>query len=127
MATLEKSGHFRLSRRRLLFLVLTGLATARSTYALADNDDRSEGSGDGDHDDDDRDEALRSVRDGRNKPLSDILPTIRKNWPGEIIGVEIERKKSRMIYSIRVIANNGHLIEVEVDAATGVVLEVEND
>jgi uncharacterized membrane protein YkoI len=117
MATRGATQTISLSRRRMLLLAACAFAAVLPRLARADDDD-----GDGD-----RDDALRSVSAGHAKPLSAILPTIREKWPGDLVGVKIRRKKSRLYYSIRVVAENGHLIEIEVDAATGAVLEVENE
>lgn len=116
MATRGATQTMSLSRRRMLLLAAGAFAAILPRLARADDD------GDGD-----RDDALRSVSAGHAKPLSAILPTIREKWPGDLVGVKIRRKKSRLYYSIRVVAENGHLIEIEVDAATGAVLEVENE
>ncbi|MGR6468699.1 PepSY domain-containing protein [Rhizobium sp. PAMB 3182] len=103
----------------MLVLALSGLAASLPLSARADDDD-----GDGD---DDRDDALRSVRAGHAKPLSAILPVIRERWPGELVGVKVRRRRHRLYYAIRVVAENGHLIEIEVDATSGTVIEVENE
>lgn len=51
--------------------------------------------------------------------LSAILDLVRGKLPGEIAGVEIERKNGRWLYEFRVVDSQGRLFEVYVDARTG--------
>ena len=49
----------------------------------------------------------------------DILNEIRGKLPGEIVGVEIERKNGRWVYEFRAIDGKGRLFEINVDARSG--------
>ena len=77
--------------------------------------------GDGrDHD------AARAARESaRALPLSDILPRIEREFGGRVIKVEFEEEDEGYIYEFKLIAPDGGLSEIEVEAATGVVLSVE--
>lgn len=77
---------------------------------------------DGDHDR--RDDVRRAVEAGEIKSLTDILALVRGQLPGEIAGVEIERKKGRWLYEFRVVDGNGRLFEVYVDARSGAIERV---
>jgi uncharacterized membrane protein YkoI len=62
-----------------------------------------------------RDEVRRAVEAGEIRSLDDILKAVRGKLPGEVAGVEIERKDGRWLYEFRVIDGQGRLFEVYVD------------
>jgi uncharacterized membrane protein YkoI len=62
------------------------------------------------------DEVRRAVERGEIRPLADILVAIRDKLPGQVAGVEVERKNDRWLYEFRVVDSNGRLFEVYVDA-----------
>jgi uncharacterized membrane protein YkoI len=64
----------------------------------------------------DQDAARKAVESGEIRPLTDILAAVRGKLPGEVVGVEIERKKDRWLYEFRVLDAKGNLFEVYVDA-----------
>lgn len=68
-----------------------------------------------------RDEVRRAVDSGAIRSLSDILKTVSGKLPGEVAGVEIEKKEGRWLYELRVVDGQGRLFEVYVDARTGEV------
>jgi uncharacterized membrane protein YkoI len=73
-----------------------------------------------DHDHDhDHDAARLAVERGEIKPLAELLALVRDKLPGEIAGVEIERKHQRWMYEFHVVDKSGRLFEVYVDALTG--------
>jgi uncharacterized membrane protein YkoI len=67
----------------------------------------------------DQDMVRQAVERGEIKALADILAAIRDRLPGEVAGVEIERKAGRWLYEFRVVGGKGRLFEVYVDAHTG--------
>ena len=67
----------------------------------------------------DHDAVRRAVKAGEIRSLTDILNAIRDKLPGEIVGVEIERKNGRWVYEFRVVDGKGRLFEVHVDARSG--------
>jgi uncharacterized membrane protein YkoI len=77
--------------------------------------------------DDDFDAILKKVQAGEILPLSKIKKTVEARWPGEIVRVTVDTEKAGTIYEFRILSSNGHMIEVEVDAANGQVVEVENE
>jgi uncharacterized membrane protein YkoI len=66
-----------------------------------------------------RDEVRRAVETGEIHSLADILNTVRDKLPGEVAGVEIERKDGRWRYEFRVVDGQGRLLEVYIDARSG--------
>ncbi len=81
-------------------------------------------------DDDARDQELvrKALLEGRILSLSDITEKVKPSLPGEIIGVELEVEDGgRIVYEFNIVDTSGKLKEVEVDAATGNILKIEDD
>ncbi len=62
---------------------------------------------------------------GEIRPLDDILANVAKQYPGEVIDVDFELEDMRWAYEIKLIAPDGRVMEIEIDAKTGQILEVE--
>jgi uncharacterized membrane protein YkoI len=102
------------SRRALLCLsLLAGPAGA----ARADERRRRE----------EQERARRALAEGRVRPLAEILAMVQGQLGGEVIAVDLdEEDDGRFVYEIKVLTPRGRRREVEVDAATGRILRVEN-
>ena len=96
----------RLHRASLIVLLLAGAAVADSL----------------DHD---HDRARAALGRGEVRPLALILETVTAEIPGEVVEVELEREHGAWVYEFKVIAPDGHVLEVLVDAASGALLEHE--
>lgn len=68
-----------------------------------------------------RDEVRHAVERGEIRSLADILAAIGDKLPGEVAGVEVERKDGRWLYEFRVVDGKGRLFEVYVDARTATI------
>jgi uncharacterized membrane protein YkoI len=66
-----------------------------------------------------RDEVRRAVETGEIRSLAEILKAVRGKLPGEVAGVEIERKDGRWRYEFRVVDGQGRLFDVYIDAHSG--------
>ncbi|MBK1662424.1 PepSY domain-containing protein [Paracraurococcus ruber] len=99
-------------RRALLCLPLLLLPGAA---ARADDRRRSE-----------QDRARRALAEGRIRPLSEILALVQPQLGGEVIGVELDEEDGAFVYEIKVLTPRGKRREVEVDAATGRILKVDD-
>lgn len=72
--------------------------------------------------------ARQALIDGRILPLSEIIKLLEPQLPGiTILEIEIDVENGRIIYEFDIIDSAGRLKEVEVDAATGKVLKIEDD
>ncbi|MBP7241396.1 PepSY domain-containing protein [Amaricoccus sp.] len=77
--------------------------------------------------DPDFERALGAVQRGEIKRLSDILPGIEAEFGGRAIETEIETDDGRWVYEIEILTADGRLFEVDVDAVTGEVIDVEEE
>lgn len=77
--------------------------------------------------DEDHDRARHALERGEILPLSAILAAAEAEMPGRVIEVELERDDGRWIYELELVTEAGRLVEMELDGATGRVLEVEDD
>jgi uncharacterized membrane protein YkoI len=73
----------------------------------------------------DQDEARRLRESGDILPLTEILNVARTTHPGRIIEVELERERGHYIYEIELLDEDGQVLELKYDAASGVLLEKE--
>ena len=78
-------------------------------------------------DDDDLDQLRDAVARGDVLPLSALQEKLKKAFPGEIIRVELDEDDGRFIYEFKVLQSSGRLFEIEMDARTGDVLDVDDD
>lgn len=79
-------------------------------------------------DEEDDEEWLRlheQVEAGRIKPLSDILDQVARDWVGDVIDVDIEEDDGITLYEIELLGPEGQVVEFEIDARTGEILEME--
>ncbi len=61
-------------------------------------------------------------------PLTRILAIAAERAPGEVIEVELEEAgPGRLKYDLKILAKNGRVRELELDAKTGATLKLEDD
>ena len=94
-----------------LILVLTLIAAP----ALADRDER------------DHDRARLAFEAGEILPLAEILAVVEATRPGRVIEIELDRDDGRWVYELELLSPEGFLYEMEIDAASGTILEVERE
>ncbi|MGB5833071.1 MAG: PepSY domain-containing protein [Thiohalocapsa sp.] len=75
----------------------------------------------------DHDRALAALERGEVRPMSEILTAVGGEVPGDVVEVELEREHGRWMYELKVLAPDGRVLEVLVDAATAEVLGLESD
>jgi uncharacterized membrane protein YkoI len=108
--------------------LVLGLAAAAllGASAPARADEQGDRTGRADHSQD-LDHIRDLVRAGKLLPLTTLRQRVLEKWPGELIGVTVDDEQSAIVYEFRILDDTGKMIEVEVDAATGRILEVENE
>ncbi|MCB1519755.1 MAG: PepSY domain-containing protein [Hyphomicrobiaceae bacterium] len=93
--------------------------------AYADRDRHGrEGHDDDHHDDVDHRAAARAREAGEIVSLSEILEHVQRTHPGEIVGVELERKKGRWLYEIKLVSPENRLFEIYVDASDKTIVKI---
>lgn len=72
------------------------------------------------------DRARQALEAGEVLPLRTILDKIERDYPGQVIDVELERehenKRERWIYEVKVLRSGGTLVKLKVDARDGTIL-----
>lgn len=75
---------------------------------------------------DDHDRARQALEAGEVLPLRTILERVEREYPGQVIDVELERehgnKLDRWVYEVKVLRSGGSLIKLKVDARDGTIL-----
>ena len=119
-----KAEYMNINRRQVI-ASLVALAILPAHKALADRRRRRRGK-DREHDDDhDYEHADRARRSGDIVPLRDVLDSVRKDFQGEIVGIEFEKKDGLWVYEIKMVAQDGRYLEIYVDAKSNKILKVE--
>lgn len=90
--------------------------------ALADDDQRACVDGD-DHD---HERARAAVTAQQFLPLSAILEMVRTVAEGTLIEIEIDCQDGRALYALEIRTSEGRLVEVLVDAVTGLIVPGED-
>jgi uncharacterized membrane protein YkoI len=109
------------SRFRTLALIcgLSVVAAGLPAYHAAADPDEHHGDRRGHGERYDHDAVRAAVEGGEIKPLAQLLDQVKGKLPGEITGVEVERKHGLWVYEFRVIDKEGRLFDVYVDAQSG--------
>jgi uncharacterized membrane protein YkoI len=115
-------------KRNLLILVLGfALCAAPIAYAQREFDrDHEREHGERDHgrgERGDHDRARQAVEEGRIKPLKDILAKAEQDFPGQLIEAELEDHGPIIIYELKILAKDGHLLKIVYDAGTGELIK----
>jgi uncharacterized membrane protein YkoI len=79
-----------------------------------------------DYEDHDRVRQLMQV--GGILPLATVIEIYRQRYPsGRILEAELEAEHGRYLYALEVLLDNGWVLELEYDAHTGELLEIERE
>lgn len=69
--------------------------------------------------------ALRALKSGEIRPLTDVLAVAREKLPGEVIKVELDRDDGVWVYEIKVLTESGKRREIEINAQTLAVIKID--
>lgn len=73
--------------------------------------------------DDDHDRARAAVSRGEILPLPRILAVVELDVGGRVIEIDLDDEDGRFVYEVEAVGQDGRLVELSIDAATGVVLD----
>lgn len=83
---------------------------------------------DHDHDLADQVAARQALARGEILPIGRILSIAQGKVAGDVLKVKLERQSSGAFkYEVKILASNGRVREVELDARTGGVIKIEDD
>jgi uncharacterized membrane protein YkoI len=71
----------------------------------------------------DHDRARQALEAGEILPLRTILERIERDYPGQIMEVELERKDTGWIYEVKLLRKGGALVKLKIDARNGVIID----
>jgi uncharacterized membrane protein YkoI len=97
--------------RSVAALVFASLIALQAVPALADASEQ--------------DEARQALERGEIRPLNQVLDAARKVLPGDVVKVELEQDDGRWTYEIKILTAAGERREVEIDARSLQVLEID--
>ena len=78
-------------------------------------------------DDVDQDEVLALTEQGVILPLQTLIDDALGRFPGRFLEAELERDDGRYIYELEIVTQDRRLIDLEYDAVTGTLLDVDID
>ena len=87
----------------------TGVGSAGDSYA-------------GDSSDHDR--ARQAVEAGEVLPLRAILERVEREYPGQVMEVELDREKGEWVYEVKVLRKGGALMKLKIHARDGSILGI---
>lgn len=74
--------------------------------------------------DKDHDRAREALEAGKILPLRTIIEKLDRDYPGQILEVELDREDGQWVYEIKLLRDNGALIELELDAGDGTLIGI---
>lgn len=75
----------------------------------------------------DHDQALALTERGTILPLQSLVADALQRYPGRFLEAELEHDDGRYIYELEIVTRNRRVIELEYDAVTGALLDVDMD
>ena len=71
--------------------------------------------------------ARDAVERGEILPLAEVLSRLQESHPGRVIEVELEYSENILVYEVELVIDDGRLIEVEMNAATGAFVKMDEE
>jgi uncharacterized membrane protein YkoI len=96
---------FSVVRRRLTAGMLAGLAAVLVPCGMAVADEPA-----------DHERARRALEAGEVMPLRTVLEQVERDYPGEVLEVELDREDGAWVYEIKLIRKGGDVLKLELDA-----------
>lgn len=74
----------------------------------------------------DHDRARTALAAGEIMPLRQLLEQVEKNYPGQVIEVELEHDDQRWVYEIKLLRTGGAMTKLKLDAKNGSLIKAKN-
>lgn len=75
----------------------------------------------------DHEEARQAFQRGEIRSLGDIYAELQSQVTGQVIEVELKRRKDGYVYEFKLLAPSGKVLEIEFDAKTGKLISSESN
>ena len=75
---------------------------------------------------DDQDLARQALQRGEVLPIARILELVAQHQPGDVIEVQLDERRGRLEYEIRILTPQGRVRELVLDARTGAFVRFED-
>ncbi len=73
-------------------------------------------------DNSDHDRARQAVEAGDVLPLRTILDRVEREYPGQVMEVELDRERDEWVYEIKLLRKGGALMKLKIHARDGTIL-----
>jgi uncharacterized membrane protein YkoI len=70
----------------------------------------------------DHDRARQAVEAGNVLPLRTILEQVEREYPGQVMEVELDREKGEWVYEVKLLRKGGALMKLKIHARDGTIL-----
>jgi uncharacterized membrane protein YkoI len=74
--------------------------------------------------DKDHDRAREAMEAGKILPLRTIIDKLDRDYPGQILEVELDHEDGQWLYEIKMLRDSGALIKLELDAGDGTLIRI---
>ena len=72
----------------------------------------------------DHERAREALEAGEILPLRTIIEKVERDYPGQILEVELEHEEERWVYEIKLLRANGALVKMKLDAGDATLLGI---
>lgn len=72
----------------------------------------------------DHDRAREALEAGKILPLRTIIEMLDRDYPGQILEVELDREDGQWVYEIKLLRESGALIKLVLDAKDGTLISI---
>jgi uncharacterized membrane protein YkoI len=77
--------------------------------------------------DDDHEQARRALEAGEIVPLDQILQQVRSRYKGTVVELELTQEDDRWVYEVELVATDGRLLKLRIDAKSTQLLQEDGD
>lgn len=72
----------------------------------------------------DHDRAREALQAGEILPLRAIIEQLERDYPGQILEVDLDRDNAQWVYKIKLLRANGSLVKLKLNAGDGTLLGI---